>query len=129
MPVLYPEDEHFLVSQMQPLIGKANPNLTNIIDFSVHAARIFNLHGFTGIDDRVAIAVLQRYEGIYMLDYLQKEWIHLNNDGFRALLHQIMTGLLGLHGADGAVELEAVELAAAPAAGLAAASAVAAGAI
>jgi serine/threonine protein kinase len=97
VPILYPEDEEFLVSQMQPLIGKHNINLTNIIDFSVHAARIYNLNGFTGIDDRVAIAVLQRYEGIFMLDYLKKEWLVLNNDGFRALLHQIVSGLEGLH--------------------------------
>ena len=97
VPILYPEDEDFLVSQMQPLIGKQNVNLTNIIDFSVHAARIFNSNGFTGVDDRVAIAVLQRYEGIFMLDYLQREWLHLTNDAFRALLHQIMSGMIGLH--------------------------------
>ena len=97
VPVLYDEDEEFLVSQMQPLIGKQHPNLVGIVDFSVHAARIFNLHGFSGVDERVAIAVLQRYEGIFLLDYMQKEWLQLNNDGFRALLHQVISGLEALH--------------------------------
>ena len=97
VPILYEEDEEFLVSQMQPLIGKQHPNLVEIVDFSVHAARIYNLHGFSGINERVAIAVLQRYEGIFMIDYMQKEWLQLNNDGFRALLHQIISGLEALH--------------------------------
>ena len=97
VPILYPEDEENMVRHMQPLIGKQHPNLTGVIDFSVHAARQYNLHGEPSVDDRVAIAVLERYEGINLLDYMQKEWLHLTNDRFRFLLSQIISGLVALH--------------------------------
>jgi len=100
VPILYPEDEDFLTGQMSKLIGKQHPNLVGIIDFSVHAARVYNLHGFSGVDERVAIAVLQRYEGIHMLDYMKKEWLHMTNDRFRSLLKQIIDGFAGLHEED-----------------------------
>ena len=67
------------------------------MDFSVHAARVFNLHGFSGVDERVAIAVLERYEGTTMLDFMQKEWILMTNDRFRAMLKQIVDALAALH--------------------------------
>ena len=100
VPILYPEDEMFLTGQMGKLIGKQNTNLVGIVDFSVHAARVYNLHGFSGVDERVAIAVLERYEGVMMLDYMKKEWLHMNNDRFRSLLKQIIDGFVGLHEED-----------------------------
>ena len=97
VPILYPEDEVSLCDQMTSLIGKQNANLVRIIDFSVHQVRAYTHTGFASIDERVAIAVLERYEGETMLDYLQKEWIVITNDQFRLLLAQIITGLVGLH--------------------------------
>jgi len=96
-PIAYPEDEEELLLQMQRLVGKQNPNLVAIIDFSVHASRLYNLNGFTGLDERQAITVLERYEGETMLEYIQKEWLQLSNNDFRLLLAQIINGLVCLH--------------------------------
>ena len=97
VPILYPEDEEDLCWQMQRLIGKQNPNITQIIDFSVHAVRLFAQSGFPGIDQRIALAVLERYEGQPFLEYIQEDWQILTNDEFRLLLAQIINGLDELH--------------------------------
>lgn len=97
VPILYPEDEEDLCSQMQALIGKQNANLTTIIDFSVHAVRLYAQTGFPGIDQRIALAVLERYEGETFLEFILKEWSTITNDEFRLLLAQIINGLVDLH--------------------------------
>lgn len=97
VPILYPEDEEDLCWQMQRLIGKQNANLTLIIDFSVHAVRLFAQSGFPGIDQRIALAVLERYEGESFLEFIQADWEVLTNDEFRVMLGQIVHGLADLH--------------------------------
>jgi len=97
VPILYPEDEESLCSQMQQLIGKQNANLVTVIEFSVHAVRLYAQSGFPGIDQRIALAVLERYEGESVLEYLNKEWNTITNDEFRLLLLQIISGLADMH--------------------------------
>ena len=57
-PILRKEDETFMLLQMNSLFGIMCGNLVRIVDFSVHQLRDFNDKGFSSVDERVAIGVL-----------------------------------------------------------------------
>ena len=70
-PLLYPEDEADMQAQLHALFSIDDcPQLTKIIDFSIHQIRDFTDRGFSGTDERVAIAVLQFVDGVSVLEYL-----------------------------------------------------------
>jgi serine/threonine protein kinase len=96
-PILRKEDEAFMLAQLNALFTTACPNLTRVVDFSVHQLRDFNDKGFSSIDERMAIAVLDYIEGCTVMQFLQKNWDSVTNDAFRDLLCQIMGALKALH--------------------------------
>ena len=96
-PLLYPEDEDSYKSQITNLIGKHHINLVKVIDFSIHAVRTFVSTGFTGHDSRAAITVLERYDSITVMQYMQENWNRMSNDDLRRFLRQIAYSLVGLH--------------------------------
>jgi serine/threonine protein kinase len=97
IPMLYPEDEEEYSVQLSALIGKQHRNLTRVVDFSIHLARNFSFTGFSAVSERMAITILERYDGPNMLEYMKERWNYINNTDFRMLLCQIMNGLIGLH--------------------------------
>ena len=98
-PILRRDDEEFMLGQMNELFGISCGNLVRMVDFSVHQLRDFNDKGFSSIDERVAIAVLDYIEGCTVMEFMNKNWDSVSNDAFRDLLCQIMNALRALHGA------------------------------
>ena len=96
-PILRKEDETFMLLQMNSLFGIMCGNLVRIVDFSVHQLRDFNDKGFSSVDERVAIGVLDYIEGITVMQFLERNWENVTNDGLRDLLCQIMNGIRCLH--------------------------------
>lgn len=96
-PILRKEDEAFMLLQMNNLFGIMCGNLVRIVDFSVHQLRDFNDKGFSSIDERVAIGVLDYIEGITVMQFLERNWENVTNDALRDLLCQIMNGIKCLH--------------------------------
>lgn len=96
-PILRKADEEFILIQMNSLFGISCPNLVHIIDFSIHQLRDFNDKGFSSVDERMAIAVLDFTEGSTVMQYLNKHWETLTNDAFRELLCQIMNAIYCMH--------------------------------
>jgi serine/threonine protein kinase len=97
VPILYPEDEYELTGALSPLIGKQNPNLIRIIDFSLHYARGFNASGFASIDDRIGIIVMERPASRTVAEYIDKQWEELTNDAMRGILLQVALALRSIH--------------------------------
>jgi len=97
VPILYPEDEEVLSSQLSDLLGCQHPNLIKFIDFSVHQIRSFNFRGYTGVNERVAIVLTTQHEGLSVKAYMHKMRHVMTNDDFRALLGQIVNGLMYMH--------------------------------
>jgi len=97
VPILYPEDENELVGALSPLIGKQNPNLIRIIDFSLHYARGFNATGFTSTDDRMGIIVMERPASRTVSEYISSKWDALTNDALRGILLQVAQALSSIH--------------------------------
>ena len=54
-PLLYKEDEDFIVQQMHALFGIYCPNLIRIVDFSIHQVRAYNHNGFCRYDDALLV--------------------------------------------------------------------------
>jgi serine/threonine protein kinase len=96
-PVLNAQDEQFMVSQMNGLFGVSCPNLIKVVDFSIHQLRDFNDKGFSCVDERVAIGVMEYVEGESVMKFLDRNWDTVSNDTFREILRQIMFGLSSLH--------------------------------
>ncbi len=61
--IMYPEDEANLQRQLMLLIGKQHRNMMKILDYSIHNVRNYASTGFLAINERVAIAVLEKYDG------------------------------------------------------------------
>ena len=101
VPLLYPEDEDQLVGILSPLIGRQSPNILKIFDFSIHHVRCFNATGFTSMDDRIGIIVMERPARITLLQHVTSVWDNLNNDSFRQLLLQTATALSIMHAESG----------------------------
>lgn len=97
IPMLYPEDEEEYSVQLSALIGKQHRNLVRVVDFSIHLARNFSFTGFASTSERMAITILERYDGPNMLEYMKERWHHMDNTDFRMLLSQVINGLIGLH--------------------------------
>ena len=57
-PLLYKEDEEFIVQQMHALFGIYCPNLIRIVDFSIHQVRAYNHNGFCRYDILSYLTVL-----------------------------------------------------------------------
>jgi serine/threonine protein kinase len=68
-----------------------------IVDFSVHQIRDYNHTGFTSVDERQCIAILEYYEGIPVAKYISDHWEKITNDVFRDFCCQIINGLKCLH--------------------------------
>ena len=97
VPILNKQDEADFCNQMSSLISKSYTHLTKVIDYAVFQVRDFNLNGFTSSEERIAIAILEYYEGPYLMDYLNDHWDVITNDIFRDILFQISEGLMNLH--------------------------------
>jgi serine/threonine protein kinase len=96
-PILRKEDEAFMLEQLNRLFTTACPNLVRVVDFSVHQLRDFTDKGFSSVDERMAIAVLDYIEGCTVLQFVQRNWESLTNDAFREVLCQIAGALKALH--------------------------------
>ena len=93
--IMYPEDEDNLKRQLMLLIGKHHRNMMKIVDYSIHNVRNYASTGFLAINERVAIAVLEKYDGPTISEYLAQ--YSVSNDEYRILLSQVIYGILGCH--------------------------------
>ena len=101
-PVLYPEDEAEMKRYMSALLGRQHPILLRVLDFSVNQIRGFTHCGYTGVDERVAIAVVDNCEGITLSAWLHQHRGKVSDEQFKAVLIQVLEGLAALH-ADGLI--------------------------
>lgn len=98
IPIMYPEDEADLCSQLGEVLGTQHPNLIKVLDFSTHQVRTYNLNGFAAINERVVLAVVEKVEtGITVIDFIKYKWETITDDNFKDLLKQILNGLQALH--------------------------------
>ncbi len=93
--IMYPEDEANLQRQLMLLIGKQHRNMMKIVDYSIHNVRNYASTGFLAINERVAIAVLEKYDGPTISEYLAQ--YSVSNDEYRIILAQVINGLMGCH--------------------------------
>ena len=84
---MYPEDEANLQRQLMLLIGKQHRNMMKILDYSIHNVRNYASTGFLAINERVAIAVLEKYDGPTVSEYLAQ--YSVSNDEYRVMLSQV----------------------------------------
>jgi serine/threonine protein kinase len=71
--------------------------VVKIVDFSVHQIRDYTQSGFTSVDERQCIAILEYYEGIPVTKYINDNFEKITNDQFRDFCCQIMNGIKCLH--------------------------------
>ena len=99
LSILYPEDEQSLCDQLIRLIGKQHPNTYKVIDYSMHQIRGFNATGQASVNERMGIIIMERLEGLHVMQYLQQH-ADGDNEAFLHVLRLILRGLLCLHEED-----------------------------
>lgn len=94
--ILYPEDEQEMSRHLVKLIGNQHPNIHKVISFSAHQIRGYTFDGQASTNDRMGIVILERLEGMTVMNYI-KEYADGDNDAFRHLLRLVLRGLQCLH--------------------------------
>jgi hypothetical protein len=98
IPILYPEDEDFLMQNLFVLLGKQHPNLTRIVEYSAHNVQFFPHSGFASNQDRVVVVVLERPpDSLNLMQHFRATWQTLKETEFVFLLKQVVEALAGLH--------------------------------
>ena len=97
LPILHKQDEDSFTLNITKLVGKSSSNLVKIRDFYIFQAKEFTSQGFSSIEERTAMIVLDFYTGPSITKFIRDHWETLSNDQFRDLLCQVATALAQLH--------------------------------
>lgn len=98
LSILYPEDEVELTTQLNRLVGNQHQNIVKVLDYSVHQIRAYNARGFASVNERMAIIILEKLDGMLATDYINSlSDADFNDETFQHLLKQIASGLVCLH--------------------------------